>query len=508
MKKLLSVILAAVIAVSCVSVAFAAITPARYIVSALYACAYAEPKSNSEMLFEVAGNTYVSVIREENGYLLADVPSKGTGWIFASSLTYAGTASSTDVSAIYVAAYPNKTEYVETEESFEPDGLIVKARLKKGGEKTVDGSELAIYTESFNSVGTKSVTVLYREPSSGAVFTTSFTVKTVRVPVTGITAVKLPSKTEYIENQPLDISGAELRATFSDGRADVTFTATNILSDENFTVTVDGGKTDKNKLTVGTHTVTVTYRYTDISCSFDITVKEKTLRYFYVSTEPDSLTVYSLDTVPSLKGLTLIAEFDNGEKYTLTSADCDVICSLPLHYGSGNKVTVKYGKMAVTLDFTARPLEEKRLKLTLPQVLTFILGEEIDLSGIKAEIEYTDGSVKEVTGWKMSEIEPLNTAKRGQDVVVSYGMFSETFTIFIVPEYQRGDIDGDGKVSVSDARYALRQAVGLIQLAVNSKPYTAADADMNGTVSVSDARLILRGAVGLEKLPLALYAKG
>ena len=55
------------------------------------------------------------------------------------------------------------------------------------------------------------------------------------------------------------------------------------------------------------------------------------------------------------------------------------------------------------------------------------------------------------------------------------GMFSEIFTIYIVPEYQRGDIDGDGEVTVKDARYALRQAVGLIELAVNSKPYTAAD---------------------------------
>ena len=88
------------------------------------------------------------------------------------------------------------------------------------------------------------------------------------------------------------------------------------------------------------------------------------------------------------------------------------------------------------------------------------------------------------------------------------GMFSEIFTIYIVPEYQRGDIDGDGEVTVKDARYALRQAVGLIELAVNSKPYTAADADRDGTVSVRDARLILRGAVGLEKLPLALGEHG
>ena len=99
---------------------------------------------------------------------------------------------------------------------------------------------------------------------------------------------------------------------------------------------------------------------------------------------------------------------------------------VPFFHGSGNIVTVSYGKLARTLDFTARPLEEKRLKLTLPQVLTFILGEEIDLSGLKVEIEYTDGSVREVTDYKISEIEPLNTEKRGQDVVVTSGMRTGT----------------------------------------------------------------------------------
>ena len=53
-----------------------------------------------------------------------------------------------------------------------------------------------------------------------------------------------------------------------------------------------------------------------------------------------------------------------------------------------------------------------------------------------------------------------------------------------------------------------RLVKNLIELAVNSKPYTAADADRDGTVSVRDARLILRGAVGLEKLPLALGEHG
>ena len=513
MKKLSAVVLAALIVLSCTASAFAAVTGARYIVDADFARVFDKPSSDAGFLFEVPGNTYVRIVtdendsvKEENGFLLADVPSQGTGWIFAADLARAEADSDTDIADIYIASYPDKTEYVETEESFDPAGLTVKARLKNGGERTLTG--YSIFTESFNSVGTKKVTVLYRPENYAKYFTVSFTVGTVRIPVVSLDADISNMKTSYIENTPLDLAGIKLKATYSDGRADAYFTATDIINNKSFTVTVDNGKTDAAKLTDGTHTVTVAYRYSDISYSFDIGVRKKTLVSLIITTEPNSLTVYSLDEIPSLEGLTLVAGYDNGETQTLTAADCAVSCELPLHYGSGNIVTVSYGELARTLDFTARPLEEKRLKLTLPQVLTFILGEEIDLSGLKVEIEYTDGSVKEVTDYKMSDIEPLNTEKLGQDVVVTSGMFSETFTIFIIPNYQRGDIDGDGEVTVKDARYALRQAVGLIELTVNSKPYTAADADKDGSVSVRDARLILRGAVGLEKLPLALYEHG
>ena len=59
-----------------------------------------------------------------------------------------------------------------------------------------------------------------------------------------------------------------------------------------------------------------------------------------------------------------------------------------------------------------------------------------------------------------------------------------------------GDIDGDGDVRVSDARLALRKAVGLDDL--DQCRFHAADVDFNNEVSVADARTILRIAVQLE----------
>ena len=64
-----------------------------------------------------------------------------------------------------------------------------------------------------------------------------------------------------------------------------------------------------------------------------------------------------------------------------------------------------------------------------------------------------------------------------------------------------GDVDANGKVDSTDARLALRAAVGLDTLTEDAKK--AADVDFNNTVDATDARFILRAAVGLEKLPEA-----
>lgn len=59
----------------------------------------------------------------------------------------------------------------------------------------------------------------------------------------------------------------------------------------------------------------------------------------------------------------------------------------------------------------------------------------------------------------------------------------------------RGDADGDGSVTVSDARQALRTAIGLEKTA----EITVMDVDADNAVTVADARIILRIAIGLEK---------
>ncbi len=69
----------------------------------------------------------------------------------------------------------------------------------------------------------------------------------------------------------------------------------------------------------------------------------------------------------------------------------------------------------------------------------------------------------------------------------------ESLTVII-----KGDVDGDGKTTVSDARKVLRVAVELENFNNNPAAAFASDADENNKTGVPDARKILRVAVGLE----------
>ncbi|MBQ6118056.1 MAG: dockerin type I repeat-containing protein, partial [Clostridia bacterium] len=83
-------------------------------------------------------------------------------------------------------------------------------------------------------------------------------------------------------------------------------------------------------------------------------------------------------------------------------------------------------------------------------------------------------------------------------VIVTYGEYSDVFTISITTNHRLGDFNGDGEITPEDARLTLRAAVGIIRMA--QVTFNAADVDKDNEVTPADARIILRASVGLEKL--------
>ena len=70
------------------------------------------------------------------------------------------------------------------------------------------------------------------------------------------------------------------------------------------------------------------------------------------------------------------------------------------------------------------------------------------------------------------------------------------FIIAVTNEYKKGDINNDGKVQASDARYALRISAQLEKS--TPEQVSAGDINKNGKIDASDARKILRFAASLD----------
>lgn len=451
---------------------------------------------------ELQKGDYISILETNGDFGYVNVNSTGiSGWIFLPHLNYAGApADAGNITGISILKKPSKLTYTDGEEAFDPSGMLVTAKKKDGTEAAVSGYK--IFAPSMSGCKkaaeniTQTVYVVYRPEGFSASYSASFDITIRPVPLTSLSIVSMPAKdvSSYIENQPLDLKGLKLKAAYSDGRADKFFTADEILKNTDFIIAGCHSETDGKKLVKGTHNIQIVYKYPEISCGFTVTAKAKTLTAFEVTTPPDKTTVYK-KTMPDLTGLTLTAEYDNGEVINVAPEKCRITCD-PSKFilGKGNKMTLTYEDKSVTLDFTYALLEKTGLRLRLPQKLTFILGEPIDLSAFEVYYVYSSGDAEKTTDYTRGEIDPMKTG--AQTIPVSAGIFTTTFTIYINPWYQKGDIDGDGKISAADARLALRAAVGLVTLSGNT--LYAGDVDNNGKMSAADARLILRAAVGLE----------
>ncbi len=143
----------------------------------------------------------------------------------------------------------------------------------------------------------------------------------------------------------------------------------------------------------------------------------------------------------------------------------------------------------------------------------YISGHEeipkLDLSFAPSDFMMSDGTnVRIIVGKTVKELlwaaPERSFAEDKNGTAVADGSFAATGMVLILPDGSRqeivviGDADGDAGLSASDARTALRTAVGLESFTAESSYYKAADVDKDKSVTANDARFILRASVGLE----------
>lgn len=121
----------------------------------------------------------------------------------------------------------------------------------------------------------------------------------------------------------------------------------------------------------------------------------------------------------------------------------------------------------------------------------YIIGEELDTTGLELEVTYSDGSKKRVKeGITIHSYDPYKTGK--QLVVVSCLDTLIEYEIIVCP---KGDVNLDGTVSVADATAVQKY---LASMAVfNSLQKKAANVNGDEVISISDATMIQKHIAGL-----------
>ncbi len=121
----------------------------------------------------------------------------------------------------------------------------------------------------------------------------------------------------------------------------------------------------------------------------------------------------------------------------------------------------------------------------------YIVGEELDTTGLELEITYSDGSTKrEQEG---IEIVSFDSSKIGkQTVVVScQGILIE----YEVTVFSKGDVNLDGKVTVADATLLQKYLASMVQL--NDLQKKTAEVTGDSNLSISDATTIQKHIAGI-----------
>jgi len=183
--------------------------------------------------------------------------------------------------SIAVTTLPTKTEYT-VGEILDLSGLVITATYSDGSTAAVSISAANISGFDSATAGQKTVTVSF----GGKTTTFSVTVNPASTVIASIAVTTLPTKTEYIVGENLDLSGLVVTATYSDGS-----TVTVSISTEN----VSGF----DSTTAGSKTITVTYQ-------------GKTATFSVVVNPASSTAVTSVDEVAAyLNGLSGGTSADN-----------------------------------------------------------------------------------------------------------------------------------------------------------------------------------------------------
>ena len=147
-----------------------------------------------------------------------------------------------------------------------------------------------------------------------------------------------------------------------------------------------------------------------------------------------------------LTGLVLNLTYTNDLERTITTG-YDVSGYNPAQLGA-QTITVTYNGQSATFEVNVIAKVVSFVQITAGAPTETIVGEELDYSNMVIAVTFTDSTSVELTeGYTVTGYDPETIGE--QTLTVSYREGSKEMTV-IVKDYVRGDINGDGIVTIKD----------------------------------------------------------
>lgn len=197
--------------------------------------------------------------------------------------------------------------------------------------------------------------------------------------VSSIAVTGKPANTDYLLQQPLELAGLEVAATFADGSKKV------IPANDYMVSSLDGA-------TVGTNTVTVYYG--GKTAAFEVNVKDKAITAMKITYTPAKTTYYIDDQFDAL-GLAIDGTYNTGTVKALSASEYTLSGFDSSKAGEKTVTATLNEDTKITASFKVNINASKLQKLEItrqPAKTQYYLGDELNLTGLVVSALYDDGS--------------------------------------------------------------------------------------------------------------------
>ncbi|MBQ6552954.1 MAG: tyrosine-protein phosphatase [Clostridia bacterium] len=212
-----------------------------------------------------------------------------------------------------------------------------------------------------------------------------------------------------------------------------------------------------------------------------------------IASEPDK-TEYTEGDLLDLNGGKLAVTFSDGAVKEVKMS-IDMVSGFDRNAAGDQTLTVTYAGFTAQFDVEVKGKTMTRIEITaLPEKREYTEGEEFDPAGLEVTAYY-DNDAQEVLSADAYEISGYESTVGEHTITITVGEFTDSFNVTVVSGFIRGDLDGDGEITVADALAALRIAAKLAE--ETPRAIAIGDADGDGHITVADALAILRVAAKL-----------